>query len=106
MLTPTRYLNESIRSLNLPGVPRPIDFIRRQGRNCTVFEDRDHRPLANQRSGGQLLSLKHFLDLAISLCINVNELHRRDVTHRQIQPLQIFQHPDNGELTRFPTAEA
>jgi len=45
--------------------------------------------------------VKQFLDLAISLCMIVDELHRRDVTHRQIQPRQIFQHPENGEITLF-----
>jgi predicted ATPase/transcriptional regulator with GAF, ATPase, and Fis domain len=90
-----------LRSLNFPGVPRPIDFVRRHGQNCTVFEDLDHRPLASQQSGGQVLSVKQFLDLAISLCIIVDALHRRDVTHRQIQPRQIFQHPENGAITLF-----
>jgi predicted ATPase/transcriptional regulator with GAF, ATPase, and Fis domain len=88
-------------SLSLPGVPRPIDFIRRPSQTLTVFEDLGHRPLANQRPGGIALSLKQFLDLAISLCTIVDALHRREVTHRQIQPRQIFQHPENGELTLF-----
>ena len=88
-------------SLNLPGVPRPIDFIRRGGQNCIVFEDLGHRPLASQRPGGWALSLKQFLNLAISLCTIIGDLHRREVTHRQIQPRQIFQHPENGELTLF-----
>ena len=90
-----------LRSLNLPGVPRPIDVIRRPGQNCTVFEDYGHRPLMNQRPGGPALDLRQFLDLAISLCTIVGDLHRRGVTHRQIQPCQIFRQPESGELTLF-----
>jgi histidine kinase len=90
-----------LRSLSLPGVPKPIDFIDRPGQSLTVFEDLGHRPLANQRPGGLALSLQQFLDLAISLCTIVDGLHRREVTHRQIQPRQIFQHPETGELTLF-----
>ena len=97
----TQREHRLLRSLNLPGVPRPIDFIRRGGQNCIVFEDLGHKPLANQRPGGLALNLTQFLNLAISLCTIIGDLHRREVTHRQIQPRQIFQHPENGELTLF-----
>jgi len=94
-----------LHSLNCPGVPKPIEFIRRRGQCCIVFEDRGQRPLTNQRSGGAL-SLKQFLDLAISLCTIVGDLHRREVIHRQIQPRHIFQHPETGEVTLFGFAFA
>jgi serine/threonine protein kinase len=95
-----------LHSLNFPGVPKPIEFIRRRGQCCVVFEDSGQRPLTNQRSTGLALSLKQFLDLAISLCTIVGDLHRRDVIHRQIQPRHIFQHPETGEVTLFGFAFA
>src|SRR5271165_3104292 len=93
-------------SLNCPGVSKPIEFIRRRGQCCIVFEDRGQRPLTNQRSGVLALSLRQFLDLAISLCTIVGDLHRREVIHRQIQSRHIFQHPETGELTLFGFAFA
>jgi predicted ATPase len=95
-----------LHSLNCPGVPKPIEFIRRRGQCCIVFEDGGHRPLTNQRSGSLALGLTQFLDVAISLCTIVGDLHRREVIHRQIQPRHIFQHPETGEVTLFGFAFA
>jgi predicted ATPase/transcriptional regulator with GAF, ATPase, and Fis domain len=95
-----------LHSLDCPGAPKPIEFVRRRGQYCIVFEDRGQRPLTNQRSGGAALSLKQFLDLAISLCTIAGDLHRREVIHRQIQPRHIFQHPETGEVTLFGFAFA
>jgi predicted ATPase/transcriptional regulator with GAF, ATPase, and Fis domain len=88
-------------SFSCPGIPKPIEFVRRKGKCCIVFEDRGQRPLSRQTPNASALSLTQFLDLAISLCSIVSELHHRDVVHRQIQPLHILQCAQSGELTLF-----
>jgi len=88
-------------SLSCPGIPKPIEFVRRKGQCCIVFEDRGQRPLSRQTPNAPALSLTQFLDLAISLCTIVSELDHRDVVHHQIQPLHILQCAQSGELTLF-----
>jgi predicted ATPase/transcriptional regulator with GAF, ATPase, and Fis domain len=88
-------------SLNCAGVPKPIEFIRRRGQCCIVFEDQGQRPLISQAPNALALSLTQFFDLAISLCTIAGELHRHEVIHRQIQPRHIFQHAETGEVTLF-----
>ena len=90
-----------LHSLNCPGIPKPIEFIRRRGQCCIVFEDPGQRPLISQAPNALALSLTQFFDLAISLCTIVGELHHHEVIHRQIQPRHIFQHPETGEVTLF-----
>src|SRR5258708_3705667 len=90
-----------LHSLNCAGVPKPIEFVRRRGQCCIVFEDQGQRPLTSQTPNLLALSLTQFFDLAISLCTIVGELHHDEVIHRQIQPRHIFQHPETGEVTLF-----
>jgi predicted ATPase/transcriptional regulator with GAF, ATPase, and Fis domain len=90
-----------LRSLNCPGIPKPIEFIRRRGQCCIVFEDQGQRPLTSQAPDPLALSLSQFFDLAIPLCTIVGELHHHEVIHRQIRPCHILRHPETGEVTLF-----
>src|SRR5260370_7559375 len=54
-----------LHSLNCPGVPKPIEFIRRRGHCFTVFEDQDHRPLTSPSPTLLPLILTHFFTLTL-----------------------------------------
>ena len=94
-----------LKQLPVDGVPRAIELIRLDGELCLVFEDSGALPLRTVLSSGKL-DLSLFLSIAIRLSSILAEVHRRGVTHRNVNPESILvgREPVAAQLVDFSLA--
>jgi predicted ATPase/transcriptional regulator with GAF, ATPase, and Fis domain len=90
------------KELDLPGVPRLLDFIRNERQAGLLLADEGGAALAPAAGWG----LQDFFDFAIQLCALVAELHRREITHNNLNPRTLLRQPVTGApiLTDFSLA--
>src|SRR5262245_24766639 len=74
---------ELLAGLTVDGIPRALDFIRRDDFTCLVFEDRGLSPW---RAGRPASDIGALLGVAIRLTAILGELHRRDLIHGAVAP--------------------
>ena len=85
------------KSIEHRGVVRTLALERADHRLALVLEDFGGQPLARSMAG-EALEVPRFLELALPLCEAVAELHRRDITHKDINPANIIHNPQSGEI--------
>ncbi|WNG34565.1 AAA family ATPase [Archangium violaceum] len=85
------------------GVVRVHTFERLHDRPVLLLEEEEGKPLSELT--GRPFEVVHALDLAISLCASLAELHRRGIIHKDVKPANIIIAP-SGEtrLIDFGTA--
>ena len=104
-LTRLRHEDNILRSLNLPGVVKPIDLCNYQNGLALVLSDFQGEPLT-----GAMLSptanvaiasnfnLELFLTIAINLATTIGQLHQNHIIHKDIKPNNIFINSATGEI--------
>src|SRR5689334_14101154 len=90
-----------LRELSIEGIPSAVEFLRPDSANGVngflVMEDGGGIPLSELLvSGG--VELGSFLNLAIRLCTILAELHKQNITHRNLNPHGILHNPATGEV--------
>lgn len=100
-----RRENEIIRSLDMDGVVRPIDFFESQGVPVIVLEDFGGVSLKTIIGSG--IEIKRFLNLAVRLAEILGGLHQANISHRDIKPSNILINPDSDviRITDFGISE-
>lgn len=86
-----------LRELSLDGIPRALELLHSESGSCLVIEDGGGAPLS------ELLISRHveldsFFNLAIRLSTILAELHRQNITHRNLNPRGILHNPATGEV--------
>jgi predicted ATPase len=87
-----------LQQLSIAGIPRALELLpadNANGNRCLVLEDVGGTPLSELLCG-RPLELDSFFGLAIHLVTILAELHRRDITHRNISPRSILFDPLTG----------
>ena len=79
---------ELIRGLEVEGVVRVLDVIDHEGQVALVLEDFGGVTLKEIIKGG--FTIERFLELAIRISEILGEIHRRNISHRDIKPLNIL----------------
>jgi predicted ATPase/transcriptional regulator with GAF, ATPase, and Fis domain len=88
-----------LQQFSIAGVPRALELLttdNANGNRCLVLEDGGGTPLP-ELLHGHSFKLESFFDLAIQLATILAELHRRDITHRNISPRSILFDPLTGK---------
>ena len=85
------------RGIEHPGVVRTLALEQDGHRPVLVLEDFGGRSLALQLDGSPL-ELERFFELALSLAEALGELHRRGITHKDINPANIILNPQTGQI--------
>ncbi|MFZ1984201.1 MAG: serine/threonine-protein kinase PknK, partial [Desulfatitalea sp.] len=95
---------ELIRKLDMDGVVRVLDIIAAEGRFALVLEDFSAVSLKEYLQASLPLDL--FLGMAARLADILNQLHARNITHRDIKPGNILYNPETDllKLTDFGIA--
>jgi Nif-specific regulatory protein len=95
-----------LRELTVEGIPRAVEFLRSApmdgangaiGGGCLVMEDGGGEPLSELPISGRI-ELNCFFNLAIRLSTILAELHRQNITHRNLNPRGILHNPATGEV--------
>jgi len=99
-----RHECELIRGLEIDGVVRVLDVIDYEGQVALVLEDFGGVALKQILKGG--FTLERFLELAIRISEILGEIHRRNISHRDIKPLNILMNweEDIVKITDFGIA--
>ncbi len=104
-LTRLRHEYNILRSLNLPGVVKPLDLCNYQNGLALVLSDFQGEPLTgamlSPTAGVAITSnfdLKLFLTIAINLATTIGELHQNHIIHKDIKPNNIFINSATGEI--------
>ncbi len=84
-----------LKELELPGVPRVVDFVCYE-RQAWLFCADEGGAALTPTSG---LGLQEFFELALQLSARLAELHRREITHNNLNPRALLRHPATGALT-------
>ncbi len=84
-----------LKELELPGVPRVMDFVRNEQQAWLYCADEGGAALPAATG----LGLQEFFDLALQLTALLAELHRREITHNNLNPRALLRHPATGALT-------
>ncbi len=82
--------HEILSSLELEGVARPRDFDPATG--TLVLEDVGAEPLSSLLASGRP-SLEEFFEIAIGLARALSEIHRRSLTHKNVNPHSVLVEP-------------
>ena len=88
---------ELLHGLSLSGVVRVHELLRDDRWCCLVLEDRGGTPL-QALLAARRFDLHAFFPLALQLATTLAELHRRDITHNNINPGSILVHAATGEV--------
>ncbi len=93
-----------IRGLDIDGIVRVLDVIDDEGRVALVLEDFGGVNLKEILKGG--FTIERFLELAIRLSEILGEIHRHNISHRDIKPLNILMNweADIVKITDFGIA--
>lgn len=96
----------AVKSLDLEGVVKPIDFIRFEKGMAIVFEDFHGIPL-EVKLKQQPVEISEFLTIAVRLAETLGYVHRAGIIHRDIKPANIMIDPTTGhvKLTDFGLAQ-
>ena len=84
------------RAIDDDGIVRVLG-LEQQRRPALVLEDFGGRALSETLARGPL-ELDEFLDLSARLSLAVHELHRRGVTHKDINPSNVIHNPRTGAI--------
>src|SRR5215475_2548980 len=87
---------ELLQGLALPGVIRVHEFLHHDQACCLVLED-NGTPLQALLASRQR-DLDTFFKLATQLTTILAELHRREITHKYLNPWSILLHPTTGAV--------
>ena len=88
---------ELVRSLQLPGVIKAYDLDNDQNRWVILLEDIGGESLARLQIAGRM-ELAEFLTLAIQVTEILEQVHRHNVMHKDINPSNIILNPQTGEV--------
>src|SRR6266542_6473897 len=91
------------RTLDLPGIARPLALDTFQGMPALVIEDFGGQPLDSLI--GERLPVERFLDLAVRIASAVAEVHRQGVVHKDLKPQNILVNRATGERSEEHTSE-
>ena len=83
--------------LSLEGIPRALELLHSGDGGCLVIEDGGGAPLS-ERLITRPMELGSFFNLAIRLSTILAELHRQNITHRNLNPRGILHNPTTGEV--------
>ncbi len=86
-----------LRELSLEGVPSALELLRSDNGSCLVIEDGGGAPLSDLLISRRM-ELGSFFNLAIRLSTTLAELHRQNITHRNLNPRGILHNPETGEV--------
>ncbi|MCI0388043.1 MAG: sigma 54-interacting transcriptional regulator [Acidobacteria bacterium] len=86
-----------LRELSLEGIPRALELLRSDSGSCLVIEDIGGAPLSELLISRRV-ELDSFFNLAIRLSTILAELHRQNITHRNLNPRGILHNPATGEV--------
>ncbi|MBI3424545.1 MAG: sigma 54-interacting transcriptional regulator [Acidobacteria bacterium] len=84
-----------LKELDIPGVPRVLDFVRHEQQAWLLLADEGGATLTPATG----LGLQEFFDLALQLTALLAELQRREITHNHLNPRALLRHPVTGALT-------
>ncbi|MGE0354288.1 MAG: sigma 54-interacting transcriptional regulator [Gemmatimonadales bacterium] len=91
--------------LLIPGTARPVELLAQRDRLVLVLEDAGgHCLRAVIAAGG--LGLEAFLELGVGLTATLAELHRRGITHNDVNPGNILVDPRTGAATLIDFSHA
>jgi PAS domain S-box-containing protein len=95
---------EILQRLDSPYVLKPYELDRQKTQIRLILEDFDGEPLACQL--GQPLETGWFLDIALPLAAALADIHRQDIVHKDLKPVNVLVNPQNGavKLTGFGIA--
>lgn len=104
-ITRFRREYELLRNIDLDGIVKPIAFTDHEGIPAIILEDFGGVSLKEILKEG--LGIEEFLRLAIRLSEILGELHRRDISHRDIKPHNILlnRQTDTLKITDFGISE-
>jgi predicted ATPase len=86
-----------LRELSLVGVPRPYDLVPLEGRLVLVLEDGGGVPLDTLLAWDRP-SITRFFSIAIRLCTILAEVHRHEIVHGSVSPLNILVGPRDDDV--------
>ncbi len=104
-ITRFRREYELLRNIDLDGIVKPVAFTDHEGIPAIILEDFGGVSLKEIIKEG--LGIEEFLRLAIRLSEILGELHRRDISHRDIKPHNILlnRQTDTLKITDFGISE-
>ncbi len=89
-----------LRSVSYPTVVKALDVFKEDERAYLVIEQLEGRDLAYVLRNGADISVQQSLDWMIQLCQSIQQLHRRQLVHLDLQPRYIVVTPD-GQRVRL-----
>ena len=97
---------KQIRALNQEGIVNTLDVVDHDGSYALVLEDFDGVSLETLMAEEDKLSIHSFLDTTTKIAEALGNLHKEEVIHRNIKPINILINKDTGavKITDFGLA--